>query len=179
MRWKCDLIAFFMLAINFVIVGFFSFTLFLFFLLPTCPPLTLFISLLSGHHHTLVCVYRSCVYVLWLILSSSFIQSLPALLSDSCQSVPCIHASLSTSILFVGLFCFNLEYLSVIFPYYPVSSLNFSSHFPLIFNFISLCYIISCHTHPHCYMKRCQENDQLAITSVIIVSNLLLPQHGK
>ena len=31
----------------------------------------------SGHHHTIVCVYGSCIYVLWLIPSPSFIQSSP------------------------------------------------------------------------------------------------------
>ena len=46
----------------------------------------------SGHHHTIVCVYGLCMYVLWLI-PSPFIQfPLP---SDSCQSVPCVHASVS------------------------------------------------------------------------------------
>ena len=32
-------------------------------------------SLPSGHHHTVVCIYWLCVYVLWLIPSASFIQS--------------------------------------------------------------------------------------------------------
>ena len=42
---------------------------------------TAFTILPFGHHHTLVCVYWSCIYVLWLISSPSFIQpfSIPPL----------------------------------------------------------------------------------------------------
>ena len=48
--------------------------------LPTSTPI------LSGHHHTVVCVCGLCMYVFWLILSPSFIQFLPSpyLYSDSC-----------------------------------------------------------------------------------------------
>lgn len=39
-----------------------------------CPHLPL-PKLPSSHHYTAVCVYRPCIYVLWLITSLSFIQS--------------------------------------------------------------------------------------------------------
>ena len=58
-------------------------------LLPTLTPLP------TGRHHTVVCVYGCCKDVLWLIPSPSFIQSPSPLPSDSCQSVPCIHAPVS------------------------------------------------------------------------------------
>ena len=48
-----------------------------------------------------VLIFGLCINVLWLIPSSSFIQS--PLSSDRCQSVPCIYASVS--ILFICLVC--------------------------------------------------------------------------
>ena len=41
----------------------------------------------SGHHHTVVCVYVSCTYTLWLILSPSFIQSPSPLTAISLANV--------------------------------------------------------------------------------------------
>lgn len=71
---------------------------------PTLFHMPLTLALIPpGHHHTIVWVYGLCTYkcVLWLILSPSFIQSSPQplLLSDSCQFVPGVYASLS--VLFV------------------------------------------------------------------------------
>ena len=49
--------------------------------------------LASHNHHTVVCICGSCIYVLRLIPSSSFIQS--PFPFDSYQSVPCTHGSVS------------------------------------------------------------------------------------
>ena len=76
----------------------------------------------SGYHHIVVCVYVICRiyhevhihmyvyvfiylyrYIFCLIPSPSFIQLPAPFPFDSCQSIPCIHASVS--ILFISLFC--------------------------------------------------------------------------
>ena len=47
----------------------------------------------SGHHHTVVCVYVFCMYLLWLIPSPSFIQSphpLPLWQLSVCSMHPCL-----------------------------------------------------------------------------------------
>lgn len=49
---------------------------------------------LSCLHHTVVCGYELCVYVLYLICSVPS-SGPPTLPSDSCPSVPCIPASVS------------------------------------------------------------------------------------
>ena len=89
---------------------FLNFIFLLLTLLQMSPPLLLCsphpdsTPLPSGHHHTVVCVYGLCTYVLWLIPSPSFVQS--PIPSDSCQSVPCVHVSVS--ILSVSLFGFQM-----------------------------------------------------------------------
>ena len=61
------------------------------------PPFFFFWQSLHG------CLYYGLyTYVLWLIPSPSCLQSCP-LPSDSCQSVPCVHVSVS--VLFVSSFC--------------------------------------------------------------------------
>ena len=56
----------------------------------------------SGHHRTVFCICGSCLCFL-AGHSISFHPVPHPLPSDSCQSVPCVHASVS--ILFVSLFC--------------------------------------------------------------------------
>ena len=49
----------------------------------------------SGHHQTVVSVYGLYIYVLWLIPSPLTSSPLSPFPSDSCQSVLCVHASVS------------------------------------------------------------------------------------
>ena len=81
---------------------------------PSSQPQLLFPS---GHHHTAVCVHRLCIYVLWLIPSPSVISPPSLLPSDSCQSVPCVHDSVSRKfpllvIIFKSMLSFNTSFSS-------------------------------------------------------------------
>lgn len=75
------------------------------FILLHTSPLLLSTPLPSSHNHTVVWIYGLRTYVLWPIPSPPFIYSPHCLPSDSCQFVPCIHASIY--ILFVSLFLFT------------------------------------------------------------------------
>ena len=96
--------------LNFKCLEFFPFTFILFLTLiemrPLSPFAPLYLSLTppfffwQSLHGCLY--YGLYTYVLWLIPSPSCLQSCP-LPSDSCQSVPCVHVSVS--VLFVSSFC--------------------------------------------------------------------------
>ena len=54
-------------------------------------------------HVIIVSMYDVYIFLLYLLSSFTFFHPVPKIPFDSCQSVPCIHHSVST--LFIGLFC--------------------------------------------------------------------------
>ena len=70
---------------------------------PSLPPSILLLPLLSSCYPTAVCVRVSCMYILWLIPSPSFIRFHPSPLLR--QLSVCSMCPSSVSILFISLFC--------------------------------------------------------------------------
>ena len=76
------------------------------------------------HTHTYICI---CMYI-WFILSPSFIQPPVSLPSDSCQALPCIHASVSLlSVYFVHYILHMRDHMRFVFfclDYFSICLLN-------------------------------------------------------
>ena len=100
--WYQDSLSLLLLLFGvFIYLFIFNFLLFTLLQLSSFFPTQPHPHLSSGHQQTYVCVYGLWIYIPWLIPSLFFILS--PLPSNSCQSVSCVHASLS--VLFISLFC--------------------------------------------------------------------------